>query len=328
MVAATQPSRTARPPGPAPFRDMVWIPGGTFLMGSNDHYPEEAPAHPATVDGFWMDVYQVTNAQFRRFVNESSHVTVAERTPRAEDYPGAIPEMLVPGSVVFRQPTRRVDLNNHYNWWAWVPGADWRHPDGPGSTLHGRERHPVLHVAWEDVTAYAAWAGKELPTEAEWEFAARGGLEGREFAWGDEFTPKGKQMANTWQGEFPVENLELDGFGRTAPVGSFPPNGYGLFDTIGNAWEWTTDWYADRHEVANGCCGGAGVNPTGGSREGSIDPRAAGAPIPRKVLKGGSFACAPNYCRRYRPAARMHHPIDTGTCHIGFRCIVRPGPDR
>jgi formylglycine-generating enzyme len=328
MVAATQPNRTARPPGPAPSRDMVWIPGGTFLMGSNDHYPEEAPAHPATVAGFWMDVYQVTNAQFRRFVNETGYVTVAERTPRAEDYPGAIPELLVPGSVVFRQPARRVDLGNHYNWWEWVPGADWRHPEGPESTLHGRERHPVVHVAWEDVTAYATWAGKEMPTEAEWEFASRGGLEGKEFAWGDEFTPRGKQMANTWQGEFPVENLELDGFGRTAPVGSYPPNGYGLFDTIGNVWEWTTDWYTDRHEVANGCCGGAGVNPTGGSREGSIDPRESGASIPRKVLKGGSFACAPNYCRRYRPAARMHHPIDTGTCHIGFRCIVRPGAGR
>jgi formylglycine-generating enzyme required for sulfatase activity len=217
-------------------------------------------------------------------------------------------------------------MRNHYNWWDWVPGADWRHPEGPGSTLDGRDRHPVVHAAWEDVEAFAAWAEKEIPSEAEWELAARGGLDGAEYAWGDEFAPKGRQMANTWQGEFPFQNLKHDGFERTAPVGSFPPNGFGLFDMIGNAWEWTTDWYRDGHQVANGCCGSAGINPTGGDREGSIDVRDTGDPIPRKVIKGGSHLCAPNYCRRYRPAARMHHPIDTGTSHIGFRCIVRKVP--
>jgi formylglycine-generating enzyme len=231
--------------------------------------------------------------------------------------------MLVRGSVIFRQPTHRVDLRNHYNWWNWSAGANWRHPEGPDSNLHGRERHPVVHVAWEDVEAYAAWAGKAIPTEAEWEFAARGGLDGMAFAWGDELAPKGRMLANYWQGEFPIQNLALDGYVRTAPVGSFPPNGYGLFDMIGNVWEWTADWYADRHIVLDHCCGAGNLNPTGGTRENSVDPNAPGASIPRKVLKGGSFACAENYCRRYRPAARMHHPIDTGTSHIGFRCIVR-----
>jgi formylglycine-generating enzyme required for sulfatase activity len=304
-------------------KDMVWIEGGTFAMGSNDHYPEERPVHQAAVNGFWIDRFQVTNAQFRRFVKETGYVTVAERVPLAEDYPGALPEMLVAGSVVFEQPGRHVDLGNHYNWWNWMPGADWRHPDGPETILHGRDRHPVLHVAWEDVEAYAVWAGKSLPTEAEWEFAARGGLEGKEFAWGDELVPKGRYMANFWQGDFPVENLALDRYERTAPVGSFPPNGYGLFDMIGNAWEWTTDWYADQHDVPPSCCSLVLRNPRGASRESSIDP-AEPASIPRKVLKGGSFACAENYCRRYRPAARMHHPIDTGTNHISFRCVIRP----
>jgi formylglycine-generating enzyme required for sulfatase activity len=247
---------------------------------------------------------------------------VAERIPDAADYPGAIPELLVPGSVVFTPPPGRVSLANHYTWWAWTPGADWRHPDGPGSTLHGKERHPVVHVAWEDVAAYAQWAGKALPTEAEWEYACRGGHDGWAYAWGEELAPQGKLLANYWQGEFPWQNLVLDGYARTAPVGSFPPNGYGLYDLIGNAWEWTADWYSDRHETASPCCGGA-LDPRGGTRAGSVDPTAAGDHIPRKVLKGGSFACAENYCRRYRPAARMHHPIDTGTNHISFRCVVR-----
>jgi formylglycine-generating enzyme required for sulfatase activity len=214
-------------------------------------------------------------------------------------------------------------MNNHYTWWDWVPGASWRHPEGPGSDLAGKERHPVVHVAWEDVCAYAAWAGKDLPTEAEWEYAARGGQEGWPYAWGFELAPQGKMLANYWQGEFPWQNLALDGYERTAPVGRFPANGYGLYDMIGNAWEWTADWYTNRHAVSSPCCGAA-VNPSGGTREGSVDPEAAGADIPRKVLKGGSFACAENYCRRYRPAARMHHPIDTGTNHISFRCVVRP----
>jgi formylglycine-generating enzyme len=302
---------------------MVWIPGGTFMMGSNHHYPEEAPAHPVTVDGFWIDQYQVTNAQFRRFVKDTGYVTVAERVPDAALYPDALPDMLVAGSIVFDQPASRVDMRNHYNWWNWMPGADWRHPEGPGSNLGGRDMHPVLHVAWEDVETFAAWAGKEIPTEAEWEYAARGGVDGLAFAWGDELAPRGKMLANYWQGEFPWQNLKLDGYERTAPVGSFPPNGYGLFDMIGNAWEWTSDFYLDHHQVQHSCCSGSAVNPRNADSTASIDPNAPGPPLPRRVLKGGSFACAENYCQRYRPAARMHHPVDTGTNHISFRCVVR-----
>jgi formylglycine-generating enzyme required for sulfatase activity len=314
---------TAEPaPGPPPDKDMAWIPGGTFQMGSNDHYAEEAPAHQVTVSGFWIDRYQVTNAAFRRFVKATGHVTVAERVPDAALYPGALPEMLVAGSVVFHQPPGRVPLDTHYRWWEWTPGADWRHPDGPGSNLNGRERHPVLHVAWEDVAAYAAWAGKAIPTEAEWEFACRGGHDGWPYAWGQELAPQGKMLANYWQGEFPWQNLARDGYERTAPVGRFPPNDYGLYDTIGNAWEWTEDWYAERHAAPSPCCGVA-RDPRGGSETGSVDI-ADPAAIPRRVLKGGSFACAANYCQRYRPAARMAHPIDTGTNHISFRCVVRP----
>jgi formylglycine-generating enzyme required for sulfatase activity len=254
-------------------------------------------------------------------VKATGYVTVAERAPDAALYPGALPEMLVAGSVVFRQPPGRVPLGSHYAWWDWQAGADWRHPDGPGSTLNGRERHPVVHVAWEDVAAYAAWTAKAIPTEAEWEFACRGGHDGWPYAWGQELAPKGRMLANYWQGEFPWQNLALDGYERTAPVGSFPPNDYGVFDMIGNAWEWTADWYAPRHEAPSPCCA-ASRSPRGSEAE-SVDVRDAAA-IPRRVLKGGSYACAENYCRRYRPAARMAHPIDTGTNHIGFRCVVRP----
>ena len=301
--------------------NMVWIPGGTFAMGSNDHYPEEAPVHQVTVDGFWIDPYTVTNEEFSRFVAETGHVTSAERAPAAEDYPGADPNLLVPASVVFQRPRFRVDLSNHYNWWTYVPGADWRHPQGPDSSLDGLDQHPVVHVAFDDAVAYANWAGKEIPTEAEWEFAARGRLDGAEYSWGAEFTPDGKYMANTWQGEFPIRNLLEDGFEWTAPVVSFPANGYGLYDVAGNVWEWTTDWFADRHEATT-CCGS--VNPLGAERDASYDPATPAIKIPRKVMKGGSFLCAPNYCRRYRPAARMAQAIDTSTCHLGFRCVVRP----
>ena len=307
--------------GAASLEDMVWIPGRPFLMGSNNHYPEEAPAHEVRVGGFWIDIYTVTNAQFARFVEATGYVTAAERPANSADYPGAKPELLAPSSVVFHKPRQRVDLRNHHNWWRYVPGADWRHPDGPGSSLEGRERHPVVHVAYEDAEAYARWLGKELPTEAEWELAARGGLDGAEYAWGNEFVPGGKMLANTWQGEFPVENLLTDGFEDRAPVGSFPPNGYGLYDMAGNVWQWTTDWYQDRHEIVDACC--AGVRPVGGERERSYDPRMPDIRIPRKVMKGGSYLCAPNYCRRYRPAARMAQPVDTSTCHLGFRCVVR-----
>jgi sulfatase modifying factor 1 len=286
---------------------MVWVPGGTFLMGSDDHYPEEAPARPARVDGFWMDRHTVTNREFERFVRKTGYVTVAERTPDPAAYPGAKDEMLIPASTVFRKPPHRVDLGNHFNWWTYVPGAAWRHPQGPGTSIKKRPDHPVVHVAWEDVETYTQWAGRQLPTEAEWEFAARGGLDGATYAWGEEFTPQGRWMANTWQGEFPIENLKQDGFEGTAPVGSFAPNGYGLSDMIGNVWEWTTDWYEAGAAPSHACC--------------TVDsPQAC---IPRKVMKGGSHLCAPNYCQRYRPAARMPQPIDTSTSHLGFRCILR-----
>jgi sulfatase modifying factor 1 len=321
VVGPVDPVAQPEPPGPAPAADMIWIPGGTFLMGSEKYYPEEAPVRKVRVDGFWIDKTPVTNAQFREFVEATGYVTVAERPPNPADYPDAKPEMLVPGSSVFKKPPLPVDRNNHYNWWHWVPGANWQHPAGPKSTLKGRDRHPVVHVAWEDVVAYAEWCGKQIPTEAEWEFAARGGLDGAEFAWGDEFTPGGKFMANTWQGEFPYRNLLSDGFEGTSPVGVFPANGYGLYDMIGNVWEWTSDWYELPQASARPCC--AVENPRGGLREQSYDPQQPHIRIPRKTLKGGSHLCAPNYCQRYRPAARMAQMIDTGASHVGFRCIVR-----
>lgn len=304
-----------------PAKDMVWVPGGTFMMGSNDHYPEEAPAHEVTVNGFWMDQYTVTNAHFSRFVEDTNYVTSAERCPNPKDYPGALPELLVPASVVFRRPGYKVSLSDHYQWWTYVAGASWRHPLGPGSSLKGLAKHPVVHVAFEDACAYATWAGKTLPTEAEWEFAARGGLEGAVYVWGDEFEPDGEVLANTWQGDFPNENLLTDGYEWTAPVGSFPPNGYGLYEMAGNVWEWTTDWYQQHSEIQQTCC--ASFNPRGGDPDKSYDPRTPNVKIPRRVMKGGSYLCAPNYCQRYRPAARMAQAVDTSTCHLGFRCIIR-----
>jgi formylglycine-generating enzyme required for sulfatase activity len=310
------------PPQP-PFKHMVWIRGGTFLMGSNDFYPEERPAHRVAVDGFWMDEHPVTNAEFRRFVKATGYVTVAEHTPDPSDYPDTDPTLLIPGSLVFRRPPHRVGLHDHHAWWAYVPGACWKHPEGSSSTLNGRERHPVVHVAYQDAKAYATWAGKALPTEAEWEFAARGGLDGAAFVWGDEFAPRGRMLANTWQGEFPWQNLKTDGYEHTSPVGTFPANGYGLYDMAGNVWEWTSDFFTPRHpdEVAKPCC--IPCNPRVVSAEQSYAAGQPGAHIPRKVLKGGSHLCAPNYCLRYRPAARQGEAIDSSTSHIGFRCIVR-----
>jgi len=298
----------------------VWIPGGTFLMGSDRHYPEEAPAHKVTVGGFWMDIHAVTNREFQRFVAETGHVTLSEKPARAEDYPGALPELLAPSSVVFMKPVTPVDMRNAYNWWTYVKGADWRHPRGPESSLDGLDDHPVVHVGFDDAEAYAAWAGKALPTEAEWEYAARGGLEGAEYVWGDEYMPDGKAMANTWQGPFPYQNSLVDGFEWTSPVATFPANAYGLYDMAGNVWEWTTDWYQEHGQITRSCC--TLDNPRGGDRDRSVDPRDQ-IRIPRRVMKGGSYLCAPNYCLRYRPAARMAQAIDTATCHVGFRCIVR-----
>jgi formylglycine-generating enzyme required for sulfatase activity len=300
---------------------MVWVPGGAFHMGSEGHYPEESPVHRVTLDGFWMDEHAVTNAEFSRFVKSTRYVTTAERAPDPADYPGAIPELLVPASAVFQQPSRPVSLDSPYNWWTYVPGANWRQPHGPGSSVKRRSDLPVVHVAWEDVVAYAEWAGKELPTEAQWEYAARGGLDGATYAWGDELTPDGKWMANTWQGQFPLHDTGEDGHVGIAPVGSYPPNGYGLLDMTGNVWEWTSDWYGAHKPAAHACC--STENPRGGERDDSHGPDSSGVPVPRKVMKGGSHLCAPNYCRRYRPAARMAQPIDTSTSHLGFRCIIR-----
>jgi sulfatase modifying factor 1 len=308
-------------PGAPPADNVVWVPGGAFRMGSDNHYPEEAPAHNVTVNGFWMSRHTVTNADFKRFVDATGYVTLAERPANPETYPGAKPEMLVPSSVMFKKARGPVDLSNHFNWWVYVPGADWRHPRGPGSHIRALMNHPVVHVAFEDAEAYAEWAGMDLPTEAEWEFAARGGLEDAEFVWGNEFTPNGKQMANTWQGEFPWQNLVEDGYDWTAPVGAFPANGYGLYEMAGNVWEWTTDWFQDHNKIQKACC--TIDNPRGCDPERSYDPRTPDIKIARKVMKGGSYLCAPNYCRRYRPAARMAQPLDTSTCHLGFRCIVR-----
>ena len=301
---------------------MIWIPGGAFRMGSDRHYVEEAPAHRVIVDGFWMDATPVTNRQFAAFVEATGHVTVAERKPDPRDYPGALPHMLRAGSLVFSPTPRPVSLEDWSQWWSFKFGADWRHPLGPDSSIRGLDDHPVVHVAYPDALAYARWAGKSLPTEAQWEYAARGGLEGAEFAWGDELTPNGRHMANTWQGAFPFENTAVDGYERTSPVGSYPANGYGLFDMIGNVWEWTCDWYEPKHpdEALKACC--IPRNPRGGREERSYDPLQPGVRIPRKVLKGGSHLCAPSYCRRYRPAARHPEPIDTSAGHVGFRCVT------
>ena len=305
------------------YDGMVRIPGGTFRMGSDGHYPEEAPVHSATIGGFWIDRHPVTNRQFREFVRATGHITFAEIPPDPKDYPGALPHMLYAGSLVFTPPAHSVDLRDWSQWWRFLKGANWRHPYGPKSNIHGLDSHPVVHVSFADALAYARWAGKDLATEADWEFAARGGLDGAEFAWGDEFAPGGKQMANTWQGEFPQQNLVLDGFARSSPVTAFPPNSYGLYDMIGNVWEWTSDWYSPRHpaDAPKACC--IPTNPRGGVEADSYDPCQPEIRIPRKVLKGGSHLCAPNYCRRYRPAARHAEPVDTSTSHVGFRCIVR-----
>jgi formylglycine-generating enzyme required for sulfatase activity len=302
---------------------MTRIPGGTFRMGSDQHYPEEAPVHRVTVDAFWIDRTPVTNREFRKFVNATRYVTFAEIAPAAKDYPGALPHMLKPASLVFTPPKHPVDTRDWSQWWNLKPGANWRRPYGPRSSISGLDDHPVVHIAYCDAEAYAKWVGKELPTEAEWEFAARGGLDGAEFAWGEELMPGGKPMANTWHGIFPHQNLATDGYGRTSPVMAFPPNGYGVYDMIGNVWEWTSDWWSARHEAdaPKACC--IPENPRGGPQVASYDPCQPQIRIPRKVLKGGSHLCAPNYCRRYRPAARHAEPVDTSTSHVGFRCVIR-----
>ncbi|MBL3700179.1 formylglycine-generating enzyme family protein [Leucobacter luti] len=292
---------------------MRRLPGGVFHMGSDDFYPDERPAHPRTVAPFWIDTHAVTNAQFARFVAETGYVTVAERELDPARFPGADPADLVPGAMVFTPPPTPVDLGNWRNWWRWQPGASWQRPFGPASSIVDRLSHPVVHVAYEDASTYAAWAGKRLPTEAEHEYASRGGRDGAAFAWGDEPYPNGIAQANSWLGRFPHDN---QGVGGTAPVGSYPPNGYGLSDMIGNVWEWTSDAYTPRHFPPSATPVEAGARPN------LLAAPAPGTPPepPRRVLKGGSFLCSPDYCLRFRPAARSPQAEDTGMSHIGFRC--------
>jgi formylglycine-generating enzyme len=292
---------------------MIRVDGGTFRMGSERFYPEEAPVREVRVEDLWIDASAVTNAQFAKFVRKTGYATVAERELNRADYPNAPPENLVPGALVFHMTAGPVDLRDYRQWWSWVPGACWKHPEGPGSSIDSRPDHPVVHVAFEDAQAYATWAEKRLPTEAEWEFAARGGLDGKDFVWGDEMQPGGKSAANTWQGAFPWRHDSRHG-PRTMPVGSFAPNGFGLYDMAGNVWEWTTDWYVTDRAASSACC-------AGDVRELSYDPCQPEVRIPRKVVKGGSFLCSPEYCLRFRPAARSPQMIDTGMSHLGFRCV-------
>lgn len=302
---------------------MVVVPAGNLHMGSDSFYPEERPRRTVTVGSFRLMSHPVTNDEFSEFVDATAYVTLAERPLDPSEYPGADPSLLHPGGVVFRRPPGPVPLDDPSRWWAYVPGASWRHPTGPDSDLTGLEDHPVVQVSFPDAEAYAAWRGLRLPTEVEWEWAARGGLIDAEYAWGSEPYPDGRQAANTWQGRFPWEDLTLDGWSGTSPVGTYPPNGYGLFDVTGNVWEWTSDWWTGDHgsmesaesrESADACCGGV------------IDlDRSSAAPgerYGRKVIKGGSHLCAPNYCHRFRPAARQPEAVDTSTCHIGFRCAA------
>jgi len=291
---------------------MRWLTGGAFHMGSDRFYPEEAPVRPVVVDSFWIDETPVTNQQFAAFVAETGYVTLAEQAPDPVDYPEVLPEALVAGSLVFTPTEGPVDLGDPTQWWTYRSGANWRRPEGRDSTIIDRLDHPVIHIAHADALAYAHWAGKDLPTEAEWEFAARAGLSDADYAWGDELTPDGVHLANTWQGAFPHQNLKDDGYAGTSPVRHYPPNAYGLYDLIGDVWEWTLDAWSQPGPAARPCCA-------------PRNPRVI-ADNPQRVIKGGSHLCAPNYCQRYRPAARTAQSIDTSTSHIGFRCVRRSHP--
>jgi sulfatase modifying factor 1 len=318
-------------PTPAARSGMVWIPGAEFTMGTDLDlgWAEEKPSHRVRVDGFWMDETDVTNAQFRRFVEETGYVTTAERPPNVDEILAQLPpgtprppkENLVPGSLVFTPTKGAVDLKDFSQWWKWTPGANWRHPEGPGSDLAGRDDHPVVQVSWDDAVAYAKWVGKRLPTEAEWEFAARGGLDNKPYVWGDDPPTDTSIRANIWQGEFPYQNTSLDGYVRTSPVRAFPANGYGLYDMAGNVWQWCSDWYQIdlyRERVGKGVV----VNPHGPEK--SFDPRQPYSPL--RVQKGGSFLCCDSYCTRYRPSARHGCTPDTGMSHMGFRCVLSAEP--
>lgn len=302
-----------------PRPGMVWIKGGQFRMGSDHGHPEEAPARTASVDGFWIDAAPVTNRQFARFVQATAWVTTAERSADALDRPIGPSGVASPASLVFRAPRP-----GEGDGWSFVQGADWRHPLGPGSSIEELEDHPVVHLSWDDVSAYLAWSRTDLPTEAEWEYASRGGRDGATYAWGEEPDPNGQHMANIWRGEYPLEHDIEDGWTRTSPVGSYPPNGYGLHDMIGNVWEWTRDWWSTRSGSVSDirCC--SPKSRSGGWEGLSDDPALAHLKVPRRVVKGGSYLCAANYCGRYRPAARQPMWVDTSACHVGFRCVIRP----
>lgn len=325
-VENTAPTPRPTPPG------MVWIPGGEFSMGckdprsdicgGNEPMDDARPVHRVYVDGFWMDRTEVTNAEFARFVKETDYVTIAERPLRPEDYPGVPRENLVPGSVVFSPPDHAVSLRNAFQWWRYVPGANWRHPGGPDTDLKGRDQYPVVHIAYDDAEAYAKWAGKRLPTEAEWEFAARGGQAGQPYPWGTELTPGGKWMANIWEGDFPHRNSQTDGFAGAAPVASFPPNHYGLHDVAGNVWEWCSDWYRPDAYVRQAKTTGPVRNPTGPARADAFDPQEP--QTPKRVQRGGSFLCTDLYCTRYMLGTRGKGASDTGSNHAGFRCVRKP----
>jgi len=323
----------ARPSAPAP-EGMVWIPGGEFSMGARSPMDvsdlvgmqattDSRPIHRVTVEAFWMDATEVTNEQFARFVEASGYVTVAERIPTAADYPTAAPEDLTAGSVVFSPPDHAVPLDDHFQWWAFVDGADWRHPAGPKSSIDGKEKFPVVHIAYEDAEAYAKWAGKRLPTEAEWEFAARGGLTGALYPWGDNFMKDGKFMANSHQGHFPDDDTGADAFAGISPVARYPANGYGLYDVGGNVWEWVSDWYRPDYYAQLAAGGSVNQNPAGPGD--SFDPAEPG--VKKRVHRGGSFLCTDQYCSRYMVGTRGKGEVTTGTNHLGFRCVqpVRAG---
>ena len=300
---------------------MVWIAGGTFTMGADEERPEERAAHEVSVGGFWIDRHEVTNAQFARFVAATGYVTVAERGLDPKDHPGMPPELLAPGAVVFTPPDGVLDLVNVNQWWRYVAGADWRHPAGPDSSIEGRGNHPVVDMAYEDAQAYADWLGRELPSEAQWEFAARGGLEGATYSWGEEYyDPVAGWRANTWQGLFPLKDDVDDGYHGTAPVGCFAPNGYGLFDMAGNVWEYASDWYVPEHPAE------PAADPVGPDL--ALAARYAGPTGPSVVIKGGSYLCAPNFCARYRPAARQPQELGLGASHLGFRTVLNDRGDR
>ena len=315
--ASTDPPPINRAPAPAPAPEgMAWVPGGWFWMG-DEQFPDAKPVHLVYVDGFWMDATEVTNAQFARFVEATKYETVAELKPDPADFPGVPEDKLVAGSIVFSPPDGEVDLQAPLSWWQYIPGANWRHPEGPDSNLQGRENHPVVQIAWHDAAAYARWAGKRLPDEAEWEFAARGGLDRKPYCWGADLQIDGKWQSNIWQGKFPVENTSSDGYARTAPVGAYPANAFGLFDLSGNVWEWCADWYQPNYYSES-----PKKNPLGPGS--SFDPQEPG--IPKRVQRGGSYMCSDSYCVRYRPGGRGKGEPNSAASHIGFRCVKSHPP--